>query len=65
VGVLFIHSINTELREAILTSSHDNGSDTTGKISDEIIGKAGNDTRQVWTHTGHPVPTPSLNLCKI
>jgi hypothetical protein len=46
VGVLFINSINTKLREAILTSSHDNGSDT-GKTSDEITGKARNKMRQV------------------
>jgi hypothetical protein len=54
VRVLFIDSINTKLRETILTSSHDNGSDTTGKTSDEITGKAGNEMRQVRTHTWAP-----------
>jgi hypothetical protein len=60
VVVLFTNSINTLLREAILTSSHDNGSDM-GKTSDEITGKAGNETRQVWTHTWAPGTSPKLN----
>jgi hypothetical protein len=36
-----------------LTSSHDDSSDT-GKTSDEITGKAGNEMRQVRTHTWAP-----------
>jgi hypothetical protein len=60
VGVLFINSINTKLREAILTSSHDNGSDTTGKKSDEITGNARNEMRQVRTHTWAPDTSPKL-----
>jgi hypothetical protein len=32
-----------------------------GKTSDEITGKAGNETRQVWTHTWAPGTSPKLN----
>jgi hypothetical protein len=59
MGVLFIDSINTKLREAILTSSHDNGSDTC-KTSDEITGKVGNEMRRVRTHTWAPSTSPRL-----
>jgi hypothetical protein len=60
MGVLFIDSINTQLREAILTSSHDNGSDTMSTTSDDIAGKAGNKMRQVRTHTWAPGTSPKL-----
>jgi hypothetical protein len=59
VEVLFIDTINTKLRKAILTSSHDNGSDT-GKTMDEITGNVGNEMRQVWTHTWAPGTSPKL-----
>jgi hypothetical protein len=59
MGVLFIDSINTELREAILTSNHDNGSDT-GKTSDEITRKARNKMRQVRSHTWAPGTSSKL-----
>jgi hypothetical protein len=39
--------------EAILTSNHGNG-------SDDIIGKARNETRQVGTHTWAPGTSPKL-----
>jgi hypothetical protein len=47
--------------EALLTSSHDNGSDVTGKTSDEITGKDGNEMRQMRTHTWAPDTSPKLN----
>jgi hypothetical protein len=59
MGVLFIDSINTELREAIFTSSHDNGSEM-GNTSDEITGKAGNEMRQVRTQNWTPDTSPKL-----
>jgi hypothetical protein len=47
--------------EAILTSSHGNGSGRpTGKTSDEMIGKAGNQMRQVRTYTWVPDTFPKL-----
>jgi hypothetical protein len=47
--------------ETILTSNHGNGSDTTtGKTSDKITGKAGNEMRQVRTHTWAPDISPML-----
>jgi hypothetical protein len=33
-----------------------------GKTSDEIIGKAGNETRQVRTHTWAPSTSPKLKF---
>jgi hypothetical protein len=47
--------------EAILISNHDNGSDTTnGQDKRQITGKAGNETRQVRTHTWAPDTSPKL-----
>jgi hypothetical protein len=48
-----------QTKEEILTSSHDNGSDT-GKTSDEITGKVRNEMRQVRTHTWAPGISPKL-----
>jgi hypothetical protein len=46
--------------EAILTSSHGNGSDMTNGQSDEITRKAGNETRQARTHTCAPDTSSKL-----
>jgi hypothetical protein len=50
MGVLLLTQL-TELMEAIHTSTHDDRSSTANETSDKIIGKIGNKTRQVRTHT--------------
>jgi hypothetical protein len=48
--------------EATYSSTHDDNSGTANEISDKIIGKIGNETRQARTHTWAPDTSPKLKF---